>query len=297
MTARAWLLLAFLSLLWGGSFFTIKIAVTAITPLTLMTVRVALAAACLYAVMIATGGRLAITRRTILDYVVMGALNAVLPFSLITWGEQHIPSGLAAILNAFTPVSTILIAHFLTADDRLTSLRTLGVAFGFAGVIVLIGAGLMTGLGDNLSSELACLGATVSYGVSSLWSRRLKGRPPLVNACGQFLGAAVIAIPLDLLIDHPWQLALPAPAPMLAMLFLAIMSTALAYVVFFRIITLAGPSNVQFVTFLIPVSSVLLGTIFLGERLEARHYGGMALIALGLSAIDGRLWRLRKPAP
>ncbi len=164
------------------------------------------------------------------------------------------------------------------------------MVFGFVGVAVLLGLGNLSGLGEHLLAELACLGATVSYAFSTLWARRFRGKPPLVTATGQLTMATVIVLPLALLFENPLAQPVPSPAAIAAVLFLALAATALAYVLFFRILTLAG-SNVMLVTFLVPVSAVLLGSVILGERLEPRHWAGMALIMIGLAAIDGRLWR------
>lgn len=291
MTARAWALLVFLSFLWGASFFCGKIAVAEVTPLTLVALRVFFAAAALHLVLRARGERMPLDRQSLIDYAGMGISNNVVPFALIFYGTHQIPSGLASILNAFTPVSTVILAHLFTRDDRLTPLRLLGVIFGVTGVAVLVGPGLLGGLGEHVIGELAVLAATLSYGLSSLWSRRFRGRPPLATAAGQLTLSSIITIPLALAFDHPWTLPAPSANAFLAIVFLALMATALAYVVYFRIITMAGASNVMLVTFLVPASSILLGTLFLDERLALNHYAGMALIIAGLAAIDGRLFR------
>ncbi len=291
MSFRAWALLAFLSFLWGGSFFSSKIAVVAITPMTLVAIRVGLAAAALHVVLWARGERMPLDRQSLIDFAGMGISNNVVPFALIFYGAQSIPSGLIAILNASTPVSTVLIAHLFTRDDRLTPLRTLGVILGLVGVTVVIGPGVLGQAGDHILAELAILGASLSYGISALWSRRFRGRPPLVSAAGQLTLSTVMTVPLALMFDHPWTLQAPSMTIIWSVLFLALMATSLAYVVFFEIITIAGASNATLVTFLVPVSAIVLGTLFLGEHLELRHYAGMALLIIGLSAIDGRIWR------
>lgn len=290
MSRTAWLLLILLSLLWGGSFLTARIAAPSIPPFTLVFVRVLLAAVALNLVLAATGRRLPLDARSLRDFAVMGLLNNVVPFALIFFGTRTIGAGLASILNAMTPIATVLVMHAATSDEKLTAAKAVGVAFGFVGVAVLIGAGALAGLGEHLAAELACLAATVSYAVSTLWARRFRGRPPLVTATGQLTLATVVVAPLALLFEDPLALPLPGPDVVAAVLFLALAATALAYVIFFKILTLAG-SNVMLVTFLVPVSAILLGVAVLGERLEPRHWIGMLLIMAGLAAIDGRLWR------
>ncbi|BBE74096.1 DMT family transporter [Oharaeibacter diazotrophicus] len=290
MSRTAWLLLILLSLLWGGSFLTARIAAPSIPPFTLVFVRVLLAAVALNLVLAATGRRLPLDARSLRDFAVMGLLNNVVPFALIFFGTRTIGAGLASILNAMTPIATVLVMHAATTDEKITAPKAVGVAFGFVGVAVLIGAGALAGLGEHLAAELACLGATVSYAFSTLWARRFRGRPPLVTATGQLTMATVVVAPLALIFEDPLALPMPGPDVVAAVLFLALAATALAYVIFFRILTLAG-SNVMLVTFLVPVSAILLGVAVLGERLEPRHWAGMLLIMAGLAAIDGRLWR------
>jgi drug/metabolite transporter (DMT)-like permease len=295
MSPSEWLLLLLLSLLWGGSFFFNEIALRELSPLTLVLCRVALAAAALQLVLRLRGQRLPDGRRWWPAFAVMGLLNNVVPFSLIVWGQTHIASGLASILNATTPLWTVLLAHFLTRDERLRSNRLAGVVAGFLGVTVMIGPDALGGLGSHVLAQLAILTAAFAYGCSSVFGRRFRELDPLVTAAGQLTATTAMMLPLSLLVDRPWQLAALSPATWAAVASLALLSTALAYVLFFRILGRAGATNVQLVTFLIPPSALLLGTLLLDERLEPRHWAGMALIGLGLAAIDGRLWRRLRP--
>jgi drug/metabolite transporter (DMT)-like permease len=295
MSPLEWLLLLFLSLLWGGSFSFIKIAVAELPPFTLVLCRVALAALALQLVVRASGRRMPGSHRAWAAFAVMGLLNNVVPFSLIGWSQTHIASGLASILNATTPLWTVVLAHFLTRDERMQAGKLTGVAVGFLGVAVMIGPQALAGLGTGVLAQLAILVATLSYACSSVFGRRLRDLNPLVAAAGQLAATTAMMLPLALVFDRPWQLAAPGPATWAAVVALALLSTALAYVLFFRILGQAGATNVQLVTFLIPVTALLLGTLLLGERLELRHYLGMVLIGVGLAAIDGRLWhRLRQ---
>jgi drug/metabolite transporter (DMT)-like permease len=226
----------------------------------------------------------------------MGLLNNVAPFCLIVWGQAHIASALAAILNATTPLSTVVVAHFLTDDEKMTGKRLAGVLFGLAGVAVMIGPDALKGLGGDLAAQLAVLLAAVSYAFAGVYGRRFArmGVAPLGAATGQVTASTIVLAPIALLVDRPWTLAPPSLAVWGAVVGIAALSTALAYVLYFRILATAGATNLLLVTFLIPISAILLGVLLLGERLDLRHFVGMALIGAGLAAIDGRLLNLSR---
>jgi len=283
-----WLLLVTLSILWGGSFFFTKIAVQELAPLTLALGRIAIAAASLALVTRMTGVALPATLSASLPFVPMGLLNNVLPFSLIFWAQTQIPSGLAAILNATTPLFTVLVAHVATADEKLNAGRVAGLLCGFAGVVVMIGPDALQALSRNVLAQLACLAAAVSYAFAGVYGRRFRGEAPLRVATGQLIASTVLLAPIVLLIDQPWTVPAPSMTTLGALLSLALLSTALAYVIFFRILARAGATGISLVTFLIPISAILLGTLILGEQLAVCHFVGMVAITLGLAAIDGR---------
>jgi drug/metabolite transporter (DMT)-like permease len=291
MPTLAWGLLLALSGLWGGSFLFNRIAVAEISTLEIVLGRVSLAALALFLAARLTGVALPRDRVTLRDWVVMGLLNNLVPFCLIVWGQKTIGAGLASILNATTPIFGVIVAHLFTADDKVTPAKATGIALAFAGVSVLVGLDALAGLGDHLLAEAACLAAALSYGFSALWSRRFRGRPPIATACGQLIASTVLLTPAVLLLDPPWTHPLPSPAALAAVAALALFSTGVAYVLFFRLNTLVGPTNTILVTFLIPPSAALLGWLVLGETLAPRHLAGMALIGAGLAAIDGRLVR------
>lgn len=291
---RDWLLLIALSVIWGGSFFFAKIAVQELPPFTVVLGRVGIGAIALNLFLLVTGEALPRNWRLWRDFAIMGVLNNLIPFSLIFWGQQHIASGLASILNATTPLFTLILAQILTADDRITPLRLGGIVLGFLGVGVMIGADALAGFSLNLGSELAILGAALSYGFAGIFGRRFRGMAPLLPATGQVTCSALILVPVVGLIDRPWTLAMPGAVTWTAILALALICTALAYAIFFRILRSAGPTNLSLVTFLIPVSALLLGILILGEDLAMRHFAGMALIFAGLAVIDGRLF-CRRP--
>jgi drug/metabolite transporter (DMT)-like permease len=224
----------------------------------------------------------------------MGLLNNVVPFVLFAWGQHHIASGLASILNATTPLFAVLIAHLLTPDEKLTPLKLAGVTVGFAGAVFMIGPDALGGLETGVTAQLACLAGAVSYAFAGVFGRRFKrmGVAPMATAAGQVCASTALLMPLMLLVDRPWTLVAPHAVTWGAVLGLALLSTALAYVLYFRILAAAGATNLLLVTFVIPVSAILLGALVLGETLLPRHFGGMALIGAGLACIDGRLPRL-----
>ena len=293
MTPLEWAMLLALATVWGGSFFFNGIAVRALPVLTVVVSRVALAAILLLGLLRLRGEPLPSDRRVWTAFFGMGLLNNAIPFSLIAWGQTHIASGVASILNAATPLFTVVLAHVLTSDERMTGGRLAGVAIGFAGVAVMIGTDALGDLGVHLAAQLMCLAAALSYAFAGIYGRRFHamGVPPLATATGQVVASSLILLPLVLIVDRPWTLPPPSLATLGALVGVAAISTALAYVLYFRILATAGATNLLLVTFLIPVSAILLGTLFLGEVLLPRHLAGMALIGAGLAAIDGRPWR------
>lgn len=294
MTAGEWGLLIALSLLWGGSFLFNGILVRELPTLTIVSARVALAALALWTVVRLSGHAIPRSREVWLAFLGMGVLNNIIPFSLIVWGQTHIASGLASILNATTPLFAVIAAHLLTPDEKMTRGRLAGVVVGFLGVALMIGPSVLSDLGSNLLAQLAVLGGAVSYSIAGIFGRRFRrmGLPPLLPAAGQVTASAALMLPVALIVDKPWTLAMPSMEAWAALFGLAFLATALAYVIFFRILATAGATNLMLVTFLIPVSAILLGALVLGEVLAPKHFAGMALIAVGLAAIDGRLLRL-----
>jgi drug/metabolite transporter (DMT)-like permease len=299
MARRVWFWLLSLSVLWGGSFFFAKVAIGGFGPITVVFGRVGLAAVALNLLLLVKGDSLLRRGTPWPAFFAMGLLNNALPFSLIFWGQTHIASGLASILNATTPLFTLLVAHLATADEKINAPKAAALIVGLAGVAILIGPGVLAHLDLGVWSELACLGAALSYALAGVYGRRFAtmGLSPLQTAAGQVTASTVLILPIMLLVDRPWTLtAMPPLSVWLAIAGLALLSTALAYVLYFRILAAAGATNLLLVTFLIPVTSILLGAAFLGERLEGRHFAGMALIGVGLAIIDGRIARTLRPA-
>ncbi len=287
-----------LSVLWGGSFFFVGVAVAELPPLTIVTLRVGLAAITLWVIVLIMGLRPPKSIKIWLALIGMGLLNNVIPFSLIVWGQTHIASGLASVLNATTPLFGVVVAGLLLADERATPLKLVGVVVGFLGVVMMIGVPTLDMVGHGATlAQIAILVAALSYAFAGVFGRRFKGMglSPVVIAAGQVTGSSLVLAPVALYIDGlPTLLGTDAPSlgTWVAILTLAVFSTALAYVLYFKILASAGATNIMLVTLLVPVSAILLGSFFLHEALEWVHFVGMGLIAMGLAVIDGRLIRL-----
>ncbi|MFA0412651.1 DMT family transporter [Vibrio renipiscarius] len=295
MSGRAWAMLILLSILWGGSFFFIGVAVTELPPLTIVTLRVGLAALTLWLVIAAGNIALPTDPSVWRAFLGMGLLNNVIPFVLIVWGQTQIASGLASILNAATPIFAVVVAGALLPDERITPLKLLGVVAGFMGVVVMIGVPASSDV-SHVLPQLAIIGAALSYSFAGVYGRRFKhyGVNPIVTAAGQVTASTLVLLPITWAIDGAPQLQQVTLHTWAAIIALALVSTALAYIIYFKILALSGATNVLLVTLLVPVSAILLGSLFLNESLQPIHFVGMLLIALGLSAIDGRLWRWLK---
>lgn len=292
MGLTEWGMLVVLAVVWGGAFFFMKVAVAELPVFTVVFIRVGIASLTLLVFLIITGVELPKTLKLWQVFFVMGFMNNLVPFSLLVWGMTEIASGLASILNATTPIFTILVAHFMTSDERISLNKSVGVLLGLAGVAVLIGVDALAGLDASILAMMACLGAALSYGFAAAYGRRLKelSIKPAVGAFGQVTASTILLFPLSMLIDNPWTLEMPGQNTILSMLALGVVSTALAYILYFRILASAGATNAALVTLLVPVSAIFLGWMVLGEALSPNHFAGMGLIAVGLMAIDGRIW-------
>ncbi|MFK7942886.1 MAG: DMT family transporter [Paracoccaceae bacterium] len=289
MDGTDWSLLILLSLLWGGAFFFAGVAVREVPPLTVVLIRVALAALMLLPLFWWFGHRFPQGWIGWRPFVVMGVLNNVLPFGFIFAGQTYVTVGLAAIINALTPLFTVLVmAGF--QEERLTGLRVAGVLLGVVGVAILKGFG---GVGaDQITGILLCLAGALSYGFAALWARRhVVGVPPLKGATCQLLSSTMIMVIIVSIYDQPWTLEPPSGSTVWALLALACFGTAIAYLVFFQIVLRAGASNVMLVTLLIPVSALILGNLYLDEPIRTRELVGAGVIGLGLMFIDGRAVR------
>ncbi|EUB96114.1 protein of unknown function DUF6 transmembrane [Rhizobium sp. CF080] len=291
--AIVWALILLLGLIWGGSFFFARIAVLEVPPFTLVFLRLFLAAAALHIYLHGRFGLYATLGTHWRSFLVMGFINNALPHTLIFFGQTEIGAGLASILNATTPIWTVLIANRWTTDEKLTGAKIAGCLAGLAGTAVLIGPGITAAASVPFWALILPVLAAVSYGVAGTYGKRFRGLPAPVSATGQLTASSLMMLPVSLIADQPWVLPAPSLNAILAILALALLSTAFAYLLFFRILGLAGATNASLVTLVVPPSAILLGALFLGERLEATDLIGMLLIGFGLVLLDGRLLRRR----
>ena len=298
MNRSDWLILLALALIWGSAFFFISVAVHAIPPLTYVWLRLTIAASGLWLFLWWKQERITLPRSVWGSIFLLALLNNALPFALFGWGQTHIASGLASILNATTPIWGVVVAHFLTNDERMTPAKIGGVLLGFGGVAMMIGPALLSNIGTDGLAQLACVAASLSYALAAVWARRFKrmGLPPMTVTTGQLTAGALMMLPVALLAGPPSNETFPGIAPLAAISALALLCTAFAYVLYFRLIDRAGATNALLVTLLVPPTAILLGAMFLGEALAPQDFLGLALIATGLAAIDGRLLSALRPS-
>ena len=297
MKLKNFLLLILLAALWGPSFLFIKVAVAEIPPLTLVLGRVGIAAVLLTAFLLLQGKSLPRSRTVWRHLAVMGLVHNAIPFVLFGWGEQYIDSALASILNGTTPLFTILLAHYFVADDRLTPTKLVGAMIGFGGLVLLILPSFTDGVEATTWGLLAVALAAALYGVAIVYSRNhLRGLPPLVAPAGQMIMATIYLLPLSLLIDRPFSLPPLSLNVIGSMVALGVLGTAVAFVVYYRLLETAPASYVSMTTYLIPVFGVILGVLVLNEQLTWHAYAGFALILLGVMIVNGVLkWGGKRP--
>lgn len=294
MQSREWLILVGLSLLWGGSFFFNEITLLDFSPITVVWLRVTIGALCLWSLVVIRRFRLPKTSAFWKSIFLMGLVNNALPFTLIVWGQQEISSGLASILNATMPLFTVLVAGALLSDERIKPSKLVGVLIGFAGVTAMIGPQYLKGLGESVAAQIAILGAALCYALATVFGRRFREMQiqPIVIAAAQVTMASLWLLPACLLGNNFAELSSAGNKAWLAVIALGMFSTALAYVGYFHLLSSSGATNLSLVTFLVPISAILLGWLFLGEQLKLVHYLGMLCIFAGLAAIDGRPLKL-----
>jgi drug/metabolite transporter (DMT)-like permease len=291
MNRADWLILGSLALIWGCAFLFIGVAVRHVPPLTYVWLRLTIAAGAMWIFVRASGQEIGLPRDVWGSIFLLAILNNALPFTLFGWGQTHIASGLASILNATTPIWGVVVAHFLTDDERMTPRRIAGVLLGFGGVALMIGPSLLSNLGTSGLAQLACVAASLSYALAAVWARRFRRRrvSPMSVTTGQLTAGAIVMLPLSIIVDKPWTHAFPPLSAWGSIVALALLCTAFGYVLYFRLIETSGATNALLVTLLVPPVAILLGASFLGETLALQDFAGLGLIAVGLAAIDGRL--------
>jgi drug/metabolite transporter (DMT)-like permease len=294
-TARIdWAIFAALGLMWGSSYLFIKIGVETLSPFTLVAARLAVGAILLAAVLAVSSQRLPRSRRTYGHLAMMAVLNIVIPFSLITWGEQSIDSALASILNASVPLFTIVLAAIYLTDEPITSNRILGLLVGFGGVVVLTSPSL-TGSGGSLPGELAMIGSSIAYAAGNVYARRyVRGLHPMITSFFQVFFALLATVALALVFERPFAVSVQ-PSTIVSVLWLGIFGSALAYLAFFRLHARWGSTRSSLIAYTLPVVGILLGFIVLNEAIDGRVLAGTALIIGGVALVNSRFGQ-RRPA-
>jgi drug/metabolite transporter (DMT)-like permease len=296
-----WVLLLALVAMWGSSFMFTSVAVSTLPPATVVAARLLIAALGLGGALVFRGRRLPASPGHRRFFVICAVVGNVLPFWLISWGQQHIPSGLAGLLMAIMPLTTLVLAHLFVENERLSGIRVLGFAIGFSGIVVLVGPNVLLelrGVGSALLAELAVLGGAVCYAANAIISQRRPPAAPLEAAAGVAIAASLLMVPLAAAADQPWQLSLTAPAAV-AVAFLGIVSTGIATLVYFRLISLAGPSFLSLINYLIPIWAMALGVVALGEQPDWSALVALVLVLSGIAlsemSMAGSASRTRRP--
>ena len=291
LTGRAWAEMMLLAMIWGGSFLSIRVALDEISPLASVAHRTTWAMLVLWGVIAIMRIPLPSDPKIWFLFLVMGLMNSVIPFTLMAWGQLYIESGLTSILNAFTAVVGVVIASLFFADERISLRKGIGVVLGFFGVAVAIGLENFRTLDLRSMAQLAVIGGTVAYAIAGVWARkRLVGMPPQLAAAGMLTGSTVIMLPLAYFIDGPLSFDLEART-MWAIGYYAIIATAFAYLLYYRVLAMAGSGNLMLVTLLVAPIAITLGAVVLGEKLGTNAYFGFAILAVGLIILDGRVWK------
>jgi drug/metabolite transporter (DMT)-like permease len=290
MNARQWGLLVLLSVIWGMSFFFIEIVLRDIGPFTLVFYRISIAAFVATTWVYVSGKRLPLDSRSWGKFFKLGLINNLIPFSLISWGQVYIDSSLASILNATTPLFVVVLAHKLTHDEHMTRNRIVGVMLGIAGVSLLVGPEVLYGLSSNVLGQLAILGAAICYAYGGIYTRQLNDMPLLVAMTGTLIAASIMTFPLVMIYEYPLRISTQWTS-IGALLGMSVFGTAIAYMLYFYIIRTVGATNTLLVTFLVPITALLMGVLVLDESLSQHAILGMLVIFAGLLAVDGRIIR------
>ena len=290
MNAKEWGLLVLISLAWGLSFFFIEIALRELGSFTVVFYRIGLAAVIVTAVMYAGGWRLPADILSWRRFFILGTFNNFVPFALISWGQIHIDSGLASVLNATTPMFSLVMAHYLTLDERMTKSRVAGILLGITGIAILVGPEALYGVSSNALGQIAILGAALSYASGGIYARQLNEMPVMVAMSGTLLAATLMSVPAVLMFEYPLKISMQVPT-IGALLGMSVLGTAFAYMLYFHVIRAVGATNTMLVTFLVPVTAIFMGVFVLNESLSGHAVLGMFVIFTGLISVDGRLLR------
>lgn len=286
-----WGMLVLCAVLWGSAYVFNKIAIRELPHLTITLARLVIAAGFMQIVLRWAGLKLSRDPKIWGAFFIMTLLSNIGPYLLVLKGQMGTTSGLAAVLTATTPLFTILLAHWFTRDERLSANKVIGVLVGIAGVAIVVGAEAWNGLSGSVTAKLTLVAASLMYAVGSIYAKRFSAMPPLVIAASVMLSGAIVALPLALVFDRPWTLPVPSLDVIIAVLLTGVFGSALAAITYFRVFTVSGATNAMLVTLLLPVTPVIGGALYLGERLELREILGAVVIMLALAIIDGRIVR------
>jgi drug/metabolite transporter (DMT)-like permease len=291
MSLKEWALLLTLSVFWGATFIFTGAALKGFSVITLAFWRVLLSSLFIWGVVLIVKARMPQEKGLALKLVALSVTGNVLPFGFIFWGQTQVPGSLAAILNAASPLFTILFAHFMTRDERMTGTKIAGALVGFSGVVLIIGPAALGHIGESAVAQLSVVCGSAFYALSNVVARRMSRIPFLLLAAWQLTISTIILGPLMLLFDPPWAAPAPGQDALIALLGLAFLSTGVAYIVYFRLVRTAGATSLSLVGFLAPAWAIVLGAVMLNERLQPLHFAGLAVIAAGLAIVDGRILR------
>lgn len=293
MTLLEWAMLLLIAGFWGGSYFFTGVAIKELPVFSIVMARYAVAAPIMICLIYWLGQRYPWNSDIFKAGLFLAAFNQLIPFSLITWGQSHIPSAVASIVNAAGPIITLVMAHYMTRDDRMNGQRASGVVIGFAGMGIMIGAGAMQALNASIAAQLACVLASFSYAFGSITARKFSrdNIKPTELVAAQSVVAGIILLPLVLVVDRPWTLPMPSSGTWLSLLGLGLLSSTIGHLIFFRLLATAGATNLSLVSYFMPITAISLGVLFLGDVLEPRHIAGLCIIVCGLAIMDGRPWR------
>ncbi|MES0881307.1 DMT family transporter [Roseibium sp. SCP14] len=297
MPLRNWIMLIVLGTIWGGAFLFAKVAVAEIPPFVLVFLRVSSACAVLLLVLHHQRLLSNLTLKLAGPFLVMGFLNNAVPFSLLFLGQTVIGAGLASILNATTPIFTVIVAGLLTRQEALHANRIAGVLLGVAGVAIMLSSSLSGVASDPVWAQLSCLGAAISYACAATYARRFRFLPPQVAATGQLLGSSLLMLPIALLSMGNWSISDPSLTAWANVLSLGILATAIAYLIYFQLLAEAGATNASLVTLIVPASALFFGWLLLGENLSTLQLAGFAALLVGLVVLDGRILQRKGPRP
>jgi drug/metabolite transporter (DMT)-like permease len=296
MGAAEWSLIVLHSIMWGSAYFFAAIAVPEIPPLTITAFRLIPACTIVVAACLIVRNWVPFEWHFWRRMFALGLVNNIIPMLLILYAQHQVTGGIAAVFNAMTPLLAVILAHFVTTDEKFTGHKIAGILAGILGVSVLVGADITSGATGSVLAKVALLGAAAAYAIAGVFARTTSREPPFVIAAGQMLSALVISMPLALTIDQPWTLPQPSWQAVGAVICMGMFGSALAALLYFTLIRRAGATNTLLVTLLLPLTPIMLGVTFLGERLSAREMSGAAIIGLALIILDGRAFNFVRDA-